>query len=104
MALTLALVWSRLGNPEPGYRTLSSAAATVEEGGDLRLVFAADTPERALREAIRSVDANIVGGPSALGVYTLRLSGTDLQTALDHLRQLPSVHLAEPVTGVEVPP
>jgi hypothetical protein len=54
--------------------------------------------ERELRTLLTSVGGTLVGGPSALGIYTVRVepsSGT-LGPALEKLRAHGKVRLAEP--------
>ncbi len=79
LAQTLALVV--LGvllaqRPEPAtpatFRTLASAPST-EPSAQLRVAFSEEVTEGELRRLLLPLSAQIVAGPSPLGVYTLRL-------------------------------
>jgi len=55
----------------------------------LQVTFNAQASEGDIRVLLQSIDASIVDGPSALGVYRLRLGGTSSDaTIADALRQL----------------
>ncbi|MCP3984961.1 MAG: hypothetical protein GY723_11265 [bacterium] len=55
---------------QPGEDAARLAGAAV---ADLQVTFTADATEGELRELLQSVDARIVDGPSAAGVYHLQL-------------------------------
>jgi anti-sigma factor RsiW len=91
--------------PAP-YRTLESpAASAVAAGGQqVRLVFAAEATESEIRHLLLEVGAEITGGPSPLGAYTVTLpaagpASEPLPVVLAHLRGHPRVRFAEPVAG-----
>lgn len=63
----------------PQYATLAdeTAAAPVR----LDVVFSDGTTEEGMRSLLAELDASIVGGPTALGRYTLQLHATDVADA-----------------------
>lgn len=89
------------------YRTLSQPEAALgarPDGPVLRIVFAPSTPEEEIRRILLAVQGQIVGGPSHLGVYSVRpgagQDGADpLPVVLQHLRRQPEVLFVEPVGG-----
>ena len=88
---------------EPAFRTLGAERSSpAPTGVELRVVFAPETEERTIREAVRSLGGRIVDGPSSAGVYTLSvLAGSapgDRQRILDQLRSHQAVLFAESVT------
>ena len=102
-ALMLVLVAPRAPQA-PQYETLSSAPSqTAALGPRLRVVFRADTLLGEMRQLLNGLHAQIVQGPSDLGVMTLALppspkNGADpLRKALETLRANPKVVLAEPL-------
>lgn len=102
LVLALALVRAWAPAPGPAFRTLARGAppAAVQAAPELGVVFAEGTLERELREALAAARAEIAAGPSAAGVYTLRLLvGASMDAALAELRARPFVALAEPVHG-----
>ena len=56
-----------------GEPTVQSVAGTVL----LHVTVRGDATEQQLREALQRFNASIVAGPGALGIYTLRVSGSD---------------------------
>jgi hypothetical protein len=63
----------------PRFTTLTSPG-TLVRGSVLRVVFADNVTLDEVNEILRSIDAQVVAGPSEAGVYTLGLSS---RTALD---------------------
>ena len=81
LALQAALIVALTGvllapaPPDAPYETLSRGAdPAAGERARLRVVFAADTTEKELRDLLNSIDGRIVDGPTPQGVYTLQLS------------------------------
>lgn len=59
-------------------------------GAALEVTFAAEATEAGIREALWSVNARIVDGPSAIGVYTVQIPAADgdraqVEAAIDRL-------------------
>ena len=91
------------------YRTLSdrednpgTATALGAEQALLRVVFDPDLSEQAIRDTLLELRAEIVGGPSTLGVYTLAVptqgaGATPVEELLVHLREHAGVRFAQPV-------
>lgn len=63
----------------------------------LVVVFAADQPERHIRELLLRIDARITDGPGPEGAYVLALNRGDLPSALVQLRADRAVVFAEPM-------
>lgn len=63
----------RNGQPEAGFTTLSGPAAE-STFARLQVGFEADLTEAELRATLLDVEAHIVAGPSAQGLYTIQLS------------------------------
>lgn len=91
----------------PAFRTLGAdpgGAATEPGTRRLRVVFAADAPEAALRELLLEIRGRLIDGPSPLGAYTVAVpagpADEPLALILEHLRSRPEVRLAEPVATV----
>jgi len=95
-------------SPDAAFRTLSAPAAAAPSRGVLRVVFTPAASEAEIRALLLSVRAQIVAGPSALGVYTLALDGAGapdpVGVALGLLRADARVRLAEPVAGDDASP
>lgn len=86
--------------PGPEMTTLGGGGEHPSGQTRIRVRFAEVAVEKAMREVLRSVDASIVSGPSALGVYTISLSlepGEEeaIQKALEVLRRSEVVDYAE---------
>ncbi|WP_294334285.1 zf-HC2 domain-containing protein [uncultured Sphingomonas sp.] len=85
-------------SPVPGaerYHALGSPEARPV--GNLLVMFAPDTPEAAMREAIAASHARLVDGPTAAGAYLLATAPEQRAAALARLRAEPKVVLAQPV-------
>ncbi|HEX2492845.1 MAG TPA: zf-HC2 domain-containing protein [Steroidobacter sp.] len=85
----------------PRFQTLTTPSGDVAAGAVIRVVFEAGASVDEMNAALRSIDAQIVSGPSEAGVYTLALA-TDRQAdderidaALARLRADPRVLFAE---------
>ncbi len=96
------------GAPAASFRTLASPARVEPARAAVRVVFAPATSEAEIRALLLSVRAQVVAGPSAIGVYTLALDGAGapepVAVALELLRRDPRVRLAEPVVGADGAP
>jgi hypothetical protein len=78
------------------YRALGAAPSGVEPHA--LVVFRRDATNAQMRDALRSVNARIVGGPTVTDAYLLRL-GDDAPDALARLRSQPGVITAESLQG-----
>lgn len=83
------------------YRLLSSDSA--EAAGNAIVLFSPDTAERDLRAAVEGVGARLVDGPTVSGAYVVHVPEDGRSAALERLRELPHVILAEPVDGSDGP-
>ncbi len=73
-AATAPLLVARNDQPNNGYAMASDRPAYAFSA---KATFVPSAPESAIREALRSVNAEIVEGPSALGVYVLAFKDKD---------------------------
>ena len=93
------LFWVANDTPPVDYRTLSSATEySVESDRQLfRLVFKPDIEENQIRQLLRSVDGQLVAGPSEMGVYTIAIPNSLVQQpgTLNRLKKNPLLLLAE---------
>ena len=83
------------------YRLLGSD--TAEPQGNAIVLFSPDTAERDLRAALEQAGARLVDGPTASGAYIVQVPAARRTEALEGLRGLPQVILAEPVDAVGGP-
>ena len=77
------------------YRTLGSATTASE--GNAIIIFRPDTSEAALRETLVGADSRLVDGPTASGVYVLRIAPSARDARLAQLRRQRTVLLAQPI-------
>jgi hypothetical protein len=105
--LTLVLRQTSEQMTSPRFTTLTSTSPVSESGARLRVVFKPDTQAAAMQLLLRSVDAQVMAGPTEAGVYTLRLaseaSDRDVARALSQVRADRSVIFAEHVSVVSKP-
>jgi anti-sigma-K factor RskA len=98
-AASALLSGERAASSGAPFRTLSAAAA--RESGDLRVVFVPEAGERDIRRLLLGARAEIVGGPTPVGAYTIELdaspAGASVGEALELLRASALVRLAEPI-------
>lgn len=80
---------------ESRYRTLANNGA-VSPCGALHVRFVDNLASNDLQYLLQAVDAQIIAGPSAQGVYTLRAKQRD--STLQRLHMHPAVLLAEPTS------
>jgi anti-sigma factor RsiW len=73
VVLAQAFVIGLLVHERGGYQTLSGPTAT--SGDQLQVTFNPAATERDIRALLTSVEAEIISGPGALGVYTVRVTG-----------------------------
>jgi anti-sigma factor RsiW len=81
--------------PEPTYHALSSAPAAVS--GNMVVMFKPDTSEERMRAALLGAGAQVVNGPNVSGAYVLLVPQQSRDAALQQLRGMPQVALAEPI-------
>lgn len=82
-----------------GYRLLGSPPQSTS--GNAIVLFAPDATERELRDALTGSGVRVVDGPTASGAYVIHAQSDLRAEALERLRQLPQVILAEPIDGSE---
>lgn len=83
---------------EQEYGTLSGGAAQTDQIVRYSLVFAPEVREGDLRLLLQEVEAELVAGPSSLGVYTIGVRAeVDQMTVLARLRDSELVAFVEPV-------
>lgn len=81
--------------PPAPYKALGSAPAAAT--ANVVVVFRPETPEKELREILRSNNARLVGGPTAADAYLLHVPPAGRTATLVRLRKQAQVVLAEPV-------
>jgi len=86
---------------QPRYHSLS--APSLLPAGNVVVMFRPETPEKDLREALRDGGARLVDGPTATGVYVLRVTPKSRDAVIAALRQRRSVTLAEPIDAGGAP-
>ena len=99
VVLLASLVVWQVTAPAPVYRTLAKSGDHATEAVlKIQVAFTEDMTERELRALLTSVGGTLVGGPSALGIYTVRVepSSAGPAVALEKLRAHGKVRLAEP--------
>lgn len=90
------------GSDASAFHTLATQGSMQQfSRNDLRLVFSGDALQKDLTTLLLAVNGELVGGPSAHGVYTVRIgngkaSEQTLADALARLKADKSVLLAEP--------
>lgn len=108
----LAALWSQSESRDAltagRYNVLTSPAATVAHGQVIRVVFAGNIALDDMNGVLRSIDAQIISGPSEAGVYTLGLAAgaadrTGVEKAIAQLRADGRVMFAEPAVTSEAP-
>ena len=86
---------------DSGYDLLGSPPGPAS--GNAIVLFSPDATERELRDALTRSGMRIVDGPTASGAYVVRTPSDARGEALERLRQMPQVILAEPIDGSEAP-
>ena len=82
---------------EAPYRALGSA--TEASAGNVILLFKPDATERDMRSALDQAGARLVDGPTASGAYVARVPAQSQAAALERLRRMDQVMLAERIDG-----
>ena len=83
---------------EQEYGTLSGGAQQTDQIVRYSLVFAPEVREGDLRLLLQEVEAELVAGPSSLGVYTIGVRAeVDQETVLARLRDSELIAFVEPV-------
>lgn len=108
LVLVSLWVWQPALSEQKTFHTLSARAVGQAPDDDShslwRIVFQAQATEIDLRHLLRSVEAEIVAGPSEIGAYTLRVSrAPDDADRLARLRAESLVRLVEPVRARQKP-
>jgi anti-sigma factor RsiW len=90
--------------PEPEYMTLSTPEIQDRRAA-VRVVFAPDASLNQINQLLRSVECDIVAGPSEAGVYTLAAAANqDVQQIIATLRDHSEVLFAERSQALAGPP
>lgn len=105
----LAALWSQSRETltAPRFTTLTTQAA-IARGPVIRVVFAGNVALDDMNRVLRSIDAQIIAGPSEAGVYTLGLAAdtagnSGVDKAIAQLRADSRVMFAEPAVASEAP-
>jgi hypothetical protein len=81
------------------YRVYSDTPVAVssEEAGNIIIAFNPDITEQALRETLANADAKIVGGPTAMGGYFVRVDPSKRDSIIQKLQNSDAVTIAEAI-------
>ena len=90
------------------YNVLTAPTAAVKHDQVIRVVFAGSVALGDVNRVLRSIDAQIIAGPSEAGVYTLGLAAgaadeSGVDKAIAQLRADSRVMFAEPAVASEAP-
>ncbi len=90
------------------YSVLTTPTAAVARGPVIRVVFGGNVALDEMNRVLRSIDAQIIAGPSEAGVYTLGLASgaadkSGVEKAIAQLRADGRVMFAEPAVASEAP-
>jgi hypothetical protein len=106
----LAALWSQSRDELAAgrYSVLTTPTAAVARGPVIRVVFGGNVALDEMNRVLRSIDAQIIAGPSEAGVYTLGLASgaadkSDVEQAIAQLRADGRVMFAEPAVASEAP-
>lgn len=103
IALLAVVVWFVFRAAPPAmYQTLTTVTESSAQAAAVRVVFDESLRVDEMQSLLRSIDARIVSGPTAVGAYTIHLDYTDgaARSAIEvaeWLRVQPGVRFAEPV-------
>jgi hypothetical protein len=110
IAALLAALWMQSSDTlnEARYTMLVSPDKPVARGQGIRVVFTGDVALDEMNRVLRSIDAQVIAGPSEAGVYTLGLAASaqdesQVNQALAQLRADSHVRFAERVATSEAP-
>ena len=106
----LAALWSQSRDELAAgrYSVLTTPTAAVARGPVIRVVFGGNVALDEMNRVLRSIDAQIIAGPSEAGVYTLGLTAgaadkSGVDKAIAQLRADNRVMFAEPAVASEAP-
>jgi hypothetical protein len=106
----LAALWSQSRDELAAgrYSVLTTPTAAVARGPVVRGVFGGNVALDDMNRGLRSIDAQIIAGPSEAGVYTLGLASgaagkSAVEKAIAQLRADGRVMFAEPAVASEAP-
>jgi hypothetical protein len=106
----LAALWSQSRDELTAgrYSVLTTPTAAVAGGPVIRVVFGGEVALDDMNRVLRSIDAQIIAGPSEAGVYTLGLASgaadkSGVDKAIAQLRADGRVMFAEPAVASEAP-
>jgi hypothetical protein len=106
----LAALWSQSRDELAAgrYSVLTTPTAAVARGPVIRVVFGGNVALDDMNRVLRSIDAQIIAGPSEAGVYTLGLASgavdkSAVGKAITQLRADGRVMFAEPAVASEAP-
>lgn len=105
-ALLLApTIWLMDDLLRPPYQTLSESRSNSSSAAEIHVVFLSPAGPAAIADWLSTYQGRVTSGPSAAGVYSIRLSeSADLNDALSALRNLQAVAFAEPAANAVLNP
>jgi len=80
LVLLVGSLWLASGPADSPFTTLSDPGR-ASDGARLTVIFRPGTTEETMRRTLLDLDADIVSGPSALGVYVVALPVAESETA-----------------------
>lgn len=90
-ATAAAVTWWLAPLPQTVSEVTPPGAPAASDRRVVDVVFRDDADLRAMREALRDAGAEVIGGPSALGLWRVALPNEETEAALRRLRQHPAV-------------
>ena len=102
-AAGVALAFTAIPAAQVGQTYAALGAPANAQPGNVVLIFRPEATDRAMRAALDTAGARIVGGPNASGAYVVRISPERRDAALAGLRASPDLVLAEPVDAGATP-
>ena len=102
VALIGLLVTTFQATPDSTFHTLATPAPRIESSApQLRILFSEQATEKEIRTLIHELDAQVVAGPSPLGVYSLSIE-TVSETAIDLNAMIEDIRAREVVRFVDL--
>ena len=87
VVLTQAVIIGMLASPQDSVQLSPLAGASAVGGTHIQVTFKPDATEVQIRLALAGIKGEIVAGPGALGVYTIRIAQGQGSVALERLQR-----------------
>ena len=96
-AMLVVGIFTSLPAAQPDQTYHALASAPTAPAGNAVVVFKPETSEAAMRSALLEAGAHVVDGPNASGAYVLQIPSRSRTAALQQLKTMPQVLVAEPI-------